>query len=104
MHSLTVNVIYATGLKREIARAAIAHVLLFLRDRLPETHFAEFTEKMREAQSVNEAAATAENGAREAIEGIVHCPEKCGADILVAKLSELGLNDRAVQRSLQSTI
>ncbi len=39
MHTLTVND-YATGLRREIAKAAIGDVLLFLRKELPEGHIA----------------------------------------------------------------
>ncbi len=55
MHTLTVNVIWATGLRREIAKAAIGHVLVFLRRHAPDAHVIEFINQMPQAHDLVEA-------------------------------------------------
>ncbi len=46
MHTLTVNVIWATGLRRETAKLAIGRVLLFLLKKVPEVNADEFIDQM----------------------------------------------------------
>ncbi len=85
MHTLTVNVIWATGLRREIARAAIGHVLLFLRRELPEAHIVGFIERMPLALAAVDKAAASGNGDGRSKE-----------DILREKLENLGLNETQI--------
>ncbi len=85
MHTLTVNVIWATALRREIARAAIGHVLLFLRNELPEAHIVEFIEQMPLALAAVDKAAATGNG-----------DGRSNQDILKEKLENLGLNETQI--------
>ncbi len=85
MHTLTVNVIWATALRRETAKAAICHVLLFLRKELPEAHIVEFIDQMPQALSAVDKAAAAGNGDGRSKE-----------DILREKLENLGLNETQI--------
>ncbi len=85
MHTLTVNVIYATGLRREIAKAAIGDVLLFLRKELSEGPIAEFIARMPQARDAVDRAAAQEEG-----------DGRSPVMILTEKLMELGLNETQI--------
>ncbi len=93
MHTLTVNVIWATALRREIARAAIGHVLLFLRKELPEAHIVEFIDQMPQALSAVDKAAGAGNGDGRSKEAILR-----------EKLENLGLNETQIIALLKEVI
>ena len=62
MEKLTRDVTDVTGLEPSIAKAAIGHVLLFLRNEAPEGHIAEFIDKMPKAHEAVEAAAASGDG------------------------------------------
>ncbi len=52
MHTLTVNVIWATGLRRETARLAIGRVLRFLLKEVPEVNTDEFIDQLPQIRLV----------------------------------------------------
>ncbi len=99
MDILTKNVVSATGLKAETARAAIVHVLIFLRDEMPEGHFSEFIDKIRQArEAVDAAAAAGVSRAPAALEGLASVMGHGGPDvsILAGNLMNLGLDPSQV--------
>ncbi len=52
MHTLTVNVVWATGLTRETARLAIGRVLRFLLKEVPEVNTDEFIDQLPQIRLV----------------------------------------------------
>ncbi len=90
MHPLTRDVIYATGLRREIAKPAIACALLFLHSAVPAEDVAKAVDRLREEVT----AALRNGGHADAFERLVRLQEHgCSApDILAKKLLDLGLN------------
>ncbi len=99
MDTLTKNVASATGLKADAARAAIIHVLLFLRDEMPEGHFGEFIDKIRQArEAVDAAAAAGLSRAPAALEGLASVMGHGGPDVsvLAGNLMSLGLDPSQV--------
>jgi hypothetical protein len=99
MDALRQSVIDATGLEPAIAKAAIGHVLLFLRDEAPEGHVAEFIDKSPQAhEAVQAAAATFDGGVTAAIEGLTSFMGHGRADvnILAGKLENLGLSENQI--------
>ncbi len=90
------KVIEATGLDAATAKAAIGHVLLFLRDEAPEGHVAEFIDKNRLArEAARAAAAGGDAGVTAAIEGLTSLMGHGRADVnaLAGKLVNLGLSE-----------
>jgi hypothetical protein len=107
MEELSRRVVEATTLEPSIAKAAIGHVLLFLRDKVPEGHVAEFIDKMPGArEAVAAAQATGDGGVTQAIEGMTSFMGHGRADlnILVGKLANLGLTEAQSQRLLEETL
>ncbi len=99
MEKLTKDVTDVTGLEPSIAKAAVGHVLLFLRSEAPEGHVAEFIDKMPKAHEAVEAAfASGDGGVTAAIEGMTSFMGHGRADtnILAGRLMNLGLNQRQI--------
>ncbi len=99
MEKLTRDVTEVTGLEPSIAKAAVGHVLLFLRDEAPGGHIAELIDKMPRAhEAVEAAAASGDGGVTAAIEGMTSFMGHGRADtnILAGKLLNLGLNQRQI--------
>ncbi len=107
MEELSRRVVEATALEPSIAKAAIGHVLLFLRDKAPGGHMAEFIEKMPGArEAVAAAQATGDGGVTQAIEGMTSFMGHGRADlnILIGKLANLGVSEAQAERLLQETL
>jgi hypothetical protein len=107
MEELTTRVVEATSLEPSIAKAAIGHVLRFLRDKVPEGHVAEFIDKMPGArEAVAAAGATGDGGVTQAIEGLTSLMGHGRADlnILVGKLANLGLTPSQSERLIEETL
>jgi hypothetical protein len=107
MEELSRRVVEATSLEPSIAKAAVGHVLRFLRDEVPEGHVAEFIDKMpggREA--VAAAGAKSDGGVTQAIEGMTSFMGHGRADlnILVGKLANLGLTQAQSERLIEETL
>ncbi|QGM45985.1 hypothetical protein [Methylocystis heyeri] len=99
MEKLTTDVMDATGLDPSIAKAAIGHVLLFLRNEAPQGRVAEFIDKTPKAQEAIEAAAAhGDGGVTVAIEGMTSFMGRGRADtnILAGRLANLGLDERQI--------
>jgi hypothetical protein len=99
MEKLTRDVTDVTGLEPSIAKAAIGHVLLFLRNEAPEGHIAEFIDKMPKAhEAVEAAAASGDGGVTAAIEGMTSFMGhgRVDTNILAGRLLNLGLNQRQI--------
>jgi hypothetical protein len=99
MEKLTTDVMDAAGLDPSIAKAAIGHVLLFLRNEAPQGRIAEFIDKTPKAQEAIEAAAArGDGGVTVAIEGMTSFMGRGRADtnILAGRLANLGLDERQV--------
>jgi hypothetical protein len=96
MEKLTRDVTDVTGLDPSIAKAAIGHVLLFLRNEAPQGHVAEFIDKMPKArEAVEAAAARGDGGVTMAIEGMTSFMGRGRVDtnILAGRLANLGLDE-----------
>ena len=107
MEELITRVATATALDPAIAKAAIGHVLLFLRDEAPEGHIAEFIDKMPSArEAVAAAAASGDGGVTAAIEGMTSFMGFGRADlnILSGKLMNLGLSENQIERLLDEVL
>jgi hypothetical protein len=103
MEELKRRVVDATALDPAVAKAAIGHVLLFLRDKVPGGHVAEFIDKMKGAREMVDAAqAASDAGVTQAIEGMTSFMGHGRADlnILAGKLSNLGLTEAQSERLL----
>jgi hypothetical protein len=99
MEKLTTDVMDAAGLDPSIAKAAIGHVLLFLRNEAPQGRIAEFIDKTPKAQEAIEAAAArGDGGVTVAIEGMTSFMGRGRADtnILAGRLANLGLDERQI--------
>ena len=71
MEEMFTRVETATSLEPYIAKAAIGHVLLFLRDEIPNGHVGEFIDKNPSAREFVDAAyAKSDAGVTQAIEGL----------------------------------
>lgn len=107
MEELSRRVVEATSLEPSIAKAAIGHVLLFLRDKVSEGRVAEIIEKMQGArEAVAAADATGDGGLTQAIEGMTSLMGHGRADlnILVGKLANLGLTPTQSERLIEETL
>jgi hypothetical protein len=107
MEELTRRVIDATALEPSIAKAAIGHVLLFLRDQAPGGRVGEFIDKMPGArEAVAAAQATGDGGLTQAIEGMTSFMGHGRADLnmLVGKLANLGLTPSQSESLLEETL
>jgi hypothetical protein len=107
MEELITRVVEATSLEPSVAKAAIGHVLGFLRDKVPEGHVAEFIDKMPGArEAVAAAGATGDGGVTQAIEGLTSLMGHGRADlnILVGKLANLGLTQIQSERLIEETL
>ncbi|WP_442753814.1 hypothetical protein ACNHKD_12490 [Methylocystis sp. JAN1] len=107
MEELSRRVVETTSLEPSIAKAAIGHVLRFLRDEVPEGHVAEFIDKMPGArEAVAAAQAASDGGVTQAIEGMTSFMGHGRADlnILVGKLANLGLTQEQSERLIEETL
>ncbi len=107
MEALTTKVVSTTGLEPRIAKAAIGHVLLFLRDEVPEGHIAEFIDKSPLAhEAVQAAAAMGDGGVTAAIERLTSFMGHGRADtnVLAGKLENLGLTEAQVNRLVNEIV
>ncbi len=93
MHTLTKNVIYATGLRREIARQAITQTVLFLRDEEPWRCAADLADMMRALAEAQNAAAAGVAAPALRLRDAPGC-DKLRA--LAESLASLGLNEAQV--------
>ncbi len=90
MHPLTRDVIYATALRREIAKHAIACVLLYLRSAIPAEDTGQVVDSVRE-----QVTAALRNGDNiDVIEQLVSLEEQgcSNINVLLRKLLSLGLD------------
>jgi hypothetical protein len=107
MQELSRRVVETTTLEPSIARAAIGHVLLFLRDKVPGGHVDEFIDKMKGArEDVAAALATGDGGVTQVIEGMTSFMGHGRADlnILVGKLANLGLTEAQSERLIEEVV
>lgn len=107
MEELSRRVVETTSLDPSIARAAIGHVLKFLRDEVPDGLVSEFIDKMKGArEAVAAADATGDGGVTQLIEGMTSLMGHGRADlnILVGKLANLGLTEEQSARLLEETL
>lgn len=107
MEELSRRVIDATSLEPAIAKAAIGHLLLFMRDQVPGGHVDEFIAKMPGArEAVSAALATSDGGVTQVIEGMTSFMGHGRADlnILVGKLANLGLTQAQSEKLLDETL
>jgi hypothetical protein len=102
METLTTNVMNVTGLDPTVAKAAIGHVLLFLRDKAPEGHVAEFIDKMPQAHEAVAAALATGDTVTVAIEGMRSFMGHGRPDlnILAGRLEGLGLSEDQIRSLL----
>ncbi len=104
METLMSDVAASTQLEPSIAKAALGHVLLFLRDEVPESRVAEFIDKNPLAhEAVQAAAARWDGGVTAAIEGLTSLMGHGRADvnILAGNLENLGLSAEQINRLAQ---
>lgn len=107
MEDLTRRVVDSTSLEPSIAKAAIGHVLLFLRDKVPGGHIDEFIAKMKGAREAVAAAQAADDGGvTQAIEGLTSFMGHGRADlnILAGKLGNLGLTEAQSARLIEEMV
>jgi len=100
MEELARRVTATTSLEPSIAKAAIGHVLMFLRDQVPEGHVGEFIDKSPDArQFVAAAQSKGDSGVTQAIEALKSFMGYGRADlnILAGKLANLGLNQTQIE-------
>ncbi len=102
MHPLTRDVIYATALRREIAKPAIVCVLLFLRNAVSAEDIAQFVDRIREQVT----AALRNGGDMKAVEQLVSIEEQCCSDvtILARRLRNLGLDAAQILRLVDEVV
>jgi hypothetical protein len=95
------------GLDPAIAKPAIGHVLLFLRDKAPQGHIAEFIDKTPQAsEAVATATASGDGGLTQIIEGLTSFIGHGRADvnILAGKLIKLGLDEKQIAALIEETL
>jgi hypothetical protein len=100
MELLTTNVMDTTGLDPATAKAAIGHVLLFLRSEAPLGHVSEFIDRVPGAREAMEAAAARDDGGvTAAIEGMTSLMGRgrVETNILAGKLLNLGLDETQIK-------
>lgn len=100
MEELARRVEAATSLDPAIAKAAIGHVLLFLRDKVPEGNVGEFIDSTPRAREyVAAAQASGDSGVTQAIEALRSFMGFGRADlnILAGKLANLGLSETQIE-------
>ncbi len=107
MEELSRRVVETTSLDPAIAKAAIGHVLRFLRDEVPDGFVGEFIDKMKGArEAVAAAQARGDGGVTQVIEGMTSLMGHGRADlnILIGKLANLGLTEAQSRRLLEETL
>lgn len=107
MEEMTRRVVETTELDPAVAKAAIGHVLLFLKDEVPGGHVAEFIDKTPLAHEVVAAAqASSDGGVTQVIEGMASFIGHGRADlnILAGKLSNLGLTQTQTEQLLKEVL
>jgi len=107
MQDFTNSLIAATGLDASLAKAAIGHVLMFLRDEAPQGHVAEYVANTPQAQEAVAAAEAAGDGdLAQVIEGLTRFMGRGRADvnILVGKLLQLGLDEKQIRMLFDATL
>lgn len=107
MEELSRRVVEKTSLEPSIAKAAIGHVLRFLRDEVPDGHVAAFIDKMPGArQAVAAAQASGDGGVTQAIEGMTSFMGhgRANLNILVGKLANLGLSETQSENLIEETL
>jgi len=107
MEELARRVVDTTTLEPAVAKAAIGHVLLFLRDEVPGGHVGEFIDKTPLAQEfVIAARASGDGGVTQVIEGLTSFMGRGRADlnILVGKLENLGLKDAQIEGLIKEIV
>lgn len=107
MEELATRVVATTALDPSVAKAAIGHVLLFLRDEVPGGHVDEFIARTPLAREFTEAAcATGDGGVTQVIEGMTSFVGHGRVDlnILAGKLARLGLDDRQIASLLNEVV
>ncbi len=107
MEELSRRVVETTSLDPAIAKAAIGHVLRFLRDEVPEGFVGEFIDKMKGArEAVAAAQARGDGGVTQVIEGMTSLMGHGRADlnILIGKLANLGLTEAQSRQLLEETL
>ncbi|BDV39817.1 hypothetical protein [Methylocystis bryophila] len=107
MQIFTDNLMATAGLDASIARAAIGHVLLFLRDQAPQGRVAKYVEDTPEAQEAVAAAEAAEDGRlTQVIEGVTRFTGQGRADVnvLVGRLLRLGLDGKQIRILIDETL
>ncbi len=102
MHPLTRDVIYATALRREIAKHAIACVLLYLRSAIPEEDTGQVVDRVREQVT----AALRNGNSIDVIKQLMSLEEQgcSNITILTQKLLNLGLDSCQVVRLVEEVI
>jgi len=107
MEELERRVVGTTTLEPSVAKAAIGHVLLFLRDKVPDGHVGEFIDKTPKAREfVAAAVATGDGGVTQVIEGLTSFMGRGRADlnILIGKLKNLGLKDAQIESLINEIV
>ena len=107
MEDLNRRLTETLSLEPSIAKAAIGHVLLFLRDQAPGGHIDEFIDKTSGArEAVAAASATGDGGVTQIIEGFGSLLGQGRADlnILAGKLANLGLTQEQCARLIDETL
>lgn len=107
MEELARRVELTTALEPSIAKAAIGHVLIFLRDAVPNGHVGEFIDKTPRAQEfVNAASAMSDSGVTQFIEGLTSFMGHGRVDlnILAGKLANLGLTEEQTEGLLREVV
>ncbi len=102
MHPLTRDVIYATALRREVAKQAIACVLLFLRSAVPAEDIAQFVDRIREQVT----SALRNGGDTKAVAQLVSVEEQCCSDVIILakRLLNLGLDSAQILRLVDEVV
>jgi hypothetical protein len=107
MQTFTESLLAATGLDASIAKAAVGHVLLFLRDKAPQGRVAQDISNTPQAQEATAAAeATEDGGLTQIIEGLTRFTGQGRVDVnvLVGRLIGLGLDEEQIRRLLDATL
>ncbi len=107
MEEMEKRVVETTKLDPAVAKAAIGHVLLFLRDEVPGGHVAEFIDKNPRAREFVAAAdATGDGGVTQAIEAFTSFMGhgRWDLNVLAGKLANLGLTEAQSERLLEEVL
>jgi hypothetical protein len=107
MDTLIERVFTTTNLDPAVAKAAIGHVLLFLKDKDATGHVGDFIDKMKTAREAVDAASTStDGGLTAAIEGMTSFMGYGRADlnILIGKLTNLGLSGAQIEALINDVV